>query len=225
MDMSRGQSKKSVGRNYWMVVQSPENYEISRELNFSVHGVGSKYRRRAQRMQPDDRMLFYVRGMRKWVAVGSVTSHSFKDETPIWKPSRRGEDFGYRVKVKPAVILEEKDHIDALVLGPRLEYVKRWPPERWDLAFYDSLHLLPQRDFSLIEGEIYRASPQKRKRRRRDRDRTAEDSRPSVEPEATVGETDGDLSGQGSEESDESDQIVAHVEPPGDAPAQGEQPA
>ena len=50
----------------------------------------------------------------------------------------------------------EEDYIDALILAPRLDYVKRWAPEDWPLAFFDSLHLLPQRDFRLIEQEMRR---------------------------------------------------------------------
>ena len=52
---------------------------------------------------------------------------------------------------------------DAMILGPRLEYVKKWLPENWPLAFLDRLHLLPQRDFRLIEGEMRRitSSPDK----------------------------------------------------------------
>ena len=156
-----------TGKNYWMVVQSLANYEITRQKGFTVYGLGTKYRRRAQRMQPDDRMLFYIRDLRKWGAVASVTSTSFEDHTPIWKPGWRGEDFIYRVKIKPSIVLNEEDYIDALVLGPRLEYVKRWPPERWPLAFFDSLHLLPQRDFRLIEGEFKRISSRRRKKPRR----------------------------------------------------------
>jgi hypothetical protein len=54
------------------------------------------------------------------------------------------------------VVLDESQYIDALILAPRLEYVKRWAPEDWELAFWDSLHLLPQKDYRLIEGEMRR---------------------------------------------------------------------
>ena len=43
-----------MGKNYWMVVESLENFEITKGLGFTLHGLGSRYRRRAQRMQPDD---------------------------------------------------------------------------------------------------------------------------------------------------------------------------
>ena len=70
----------------------------------------------------------------------------------------------YSVELSPDIVLKEKDFIDALVLGPRLEYVKRWAPEDWPLAFFDALHLLPQRDFRLIEGEMRRLLPKRRNR-------------------------------------------------------------
>ena len=40
------------------------------------------------------------------------------------------------------------------MLAPRLEYVKRWPPENWYMAFQGNLHLLPKSDFLLIEEEM-----------------------------------------------------------------------
>ena len=38
-------------------MQTLENFEISKSLGFTVHGVGPKYRKRAARMQPEDRIL------------------------------------------------------------------------------------------------------------------------------------------------------------------------
>ena len=86
----------------------------------------------------------------------SVTSEYFEDRTPIWNIGTRGENYPFRVKIKPEIVLREVDYIDALILAPRMEYVKRWQPEDWPLAFFDTLHLIPQRDFSLIEGEMRR---------------------------------------------------------------------
>ena len=156
-----------MGRNYWMIVESPEDFAITKELGITLHGLGPKFRRRAERMQPDDRMLFYVTGIRKWTAIANIASRYFVDHNPIWSPNRRGDTYPYRVKLSPAIVLEEKDYIDALFLAPRLEYVKRWPPEDWPLAFHDRLHLIPQRDFRLIEGEMKRVTKRLKGSRRR----------------------------------------------------------
>ena len=182
-------------KNYWMVVQTPENFEISKELGFTLHGLRSRHRRRAQRMEPDDLVLYYVSGIRKWTGVATIASRYFESREPVWKSvGRRGEDFPYRVKLSPSIVLDEEDYIDALALGPRLEYVKRWAPERWPLAFTDSLHLLPQTDFRLIEGEMKKALSRKRKERRRAR-------------------TEGDGGDDGAEKRDQSENEVEEQQP------------
>jgi len=159
-------------KNYWMVVQTVENHEISRGRGFDLHGLRSRNRRRAQRMGPEDLMLFYVSGIRKWVATASITSKYFEDRSPIWRShGRRREEFPYRVKLAPSIVLDEEDYIDALVLGPRLEYLKRWAPEKWPLAFQDTLHLLSQKDFRLIEGEMKRVISKRRGGRRKGQSR------------------------------------------------------
>ena len=161
-------------KNYWMVVLTPENFEITKELGFTLHGMRSTHRRRAQRMEPDDRVLIYVNGIRKWTAIASITSRYFESRDPVWNSHDSNDGFPYRVKMAPSIVLNEEDYIDALMLAPRLEYVKRWVPEQWPLAFMDTLHLLPQRDFRLIEGEMKKIVSGRRGRRRRGRGRRRE---------------------------------------------------
>ena len=149
-------------------MEAPQNFEITREIDFSLFGMGAKYRRRAERMQPQDRVLFYINGVRKWPASATITSTYFEDNSPLWHPTTRGESFQYRVKLKPDIVLDEEDYIDAMILGPRLDYVKRWAPENWPLAFWDRLHLLPQRDFRLIEGEMERITSRNNRTNKRE---------------------------------------------------------
>lgn len=164
-----------------MFVEAPQNFEITREIDFSLFGMGAKYRRRAERMQPQDRVLFYINGVRKWPASATITSTYFEDNSPLWHPTTRGESFQYRVKLKPDIVLDEEDYIDAMILGPRLDYVKRWAPENWPLAFWDRLHLLPQRDFRLIEGEMERITS------RNNRTNNRENPEPRTDDDNDVG--------------------------------------
>ena len=157
-----------MAKNYWMVVQKPDDFEITRELGFTVHGMKGRQRRRAQRMEPDDNILFYVSGIKKWTAIAAITSRYYEDPTPIWNPADRGREvYPYRVKLRPQIVMAEDLYIDARALAFRLDYVKRWPAERWPLAFMDTLHLLPQKDFRLIEAEMKRIHPDWRSRPRR----------------------------------------------------------
>ena len=44
-----------------------------------------------------------------------------------------------------------------------MEYVKKWTPERWPLAFHSTLlHLIPRKDFSFIEEEMKKVVHQKK---------------------------------------------------------------
>ena len=185
-----------MGKNFWMIVESPENFEITRDVGFTLYGFREKYRRRAERMQPDDRVLFYVKEMRKWTATATIASRYFVDNKPMWKPNSFGEQFRYRVKLSPDIILDEKDYIDALILAPRLEYVKRWLPEDWPLAFHESLHLLPQRDFRLIESEMKRLSPRSRRGANRHRSQSRANRHPTAMDDVVQTQPDEETPGE-----------------------------
>ena len=60
------------------------------------------------------------------------------------------------MKTKPDVVPDDDHVLDARFIAPRMEYVKRWAPEDWPLAFQGLLHLIPKRDFQLIEHEMRR---------------------------------------------------------------------
>ncbi len=39
-----------------------------------------------------------------------------------------------------------------------MEYVKKWPPEHWRLAFQGNLHKIPDSDYKMIEGLMQEAT-------------------------------------------------------------------
>ena len=140
-------------RNFWMVICNEENYQITRNLNFTVQGLKSEHRRKVQRVEAGDRMLYYVSGIRRFAATATLTSTYREETTEIWK--REGSaDWLYRIDIKPEVILDEEQYIQAGLLAHRLDYIRRWPPENWYMAFQGNLHLLPKNDFFLIESEM-----------------------------------------------------------------------
>ena len=142
-----------------MVAVTPEYYDVCVEMNFSTIGMGRQQRRRVQRMEVGDRILLYVSERMIFGATVSVSGSYFEDETPIWPLSDPKEPLAWRVKTKPDIVLDDGHAIDARLIAPRMEYVKRWPPEQWPLAFQGLLHLVPKRDFNLIETEMRRRRP------------------------------------------------------------------
>ena len=146
-------------RNYWMVAVRPDYYDACVRDRFAKLGMGRQQRKRVQRMEIGDRILFYVTHRMVFGAAATVSGTSFEDATPVWPSPDPGETFAWRVKTKPDVILDEAREIDARLIAPRMEFVKKWAPEEWPLAFQGLLHLVPKRDFQLIEKEMRRARP------------------------------------------------------------------
>lgn len=143
-------------RNYWMLVTTPENFEITKRLGFTQQGLKGGQRRKMQRMEVGDLLLYYVTGRRIFAAMVTLISKLYEDHTPLWKPEG-GEHLNFRVKIKADYVLEEQEYIQAALIAPRLECVRRWIPEDWYMAFLaEDLHLIPKVDFYLIEGEMER---------------------------------------------------------------------
>ena len=150
--------------NYWMIITTPENFRITRDRGFTIEGLRSQQRRKVQRVEPGDRILYYISGTRAFAATAVVTSHYFEDHTPIWN-SQGNNDTPYRVHIKPNFVLNEGQFIDAYQVGPRMEYVRRWVPEEWYLALQGDLHLTPKKDFLLLEGEMRKIKAKERRPR------------------------------------------------------------
>ena len=157
-------SGKSEGRSaqYWMVVSSPDNFRKTRELGFTIQGLKSRHRRRVETMRVGDRLLYYVTGRMAFAATVTVASPMYEDHTPTWRSSRRDEDYPWRVHIRSDIVLEDVDMVPAKELAYRLDYVRKWPPEHWTLAFQGHIHALPRNDFAIIEDEIARSARRKR---------------------------------------------------------------
>jgi len=145
-----------LGKTYWMLVTTQENLDITRARGFDLQGVDTRNRRKAVRMGPEDRLLYYISDKKGFAATATVVSESFEDHEPIWKHHRDHETFPHRVEIVPNVVLDEGDYVDGFQVGPTLEYVRKWPPDLWPLAFFGMLHIIPQRDFNYIEDELKR---------------------------------------------------------------------
>lgn len=154
--------------SHWMIVMSPENFEITRERGFDVVGLKSRHRKKAERMALGDRVLFYVAGKQVFPLTATVSSTFFEDQTPIWQSTERRPDVApWRVQIRPDVLLEWYEYLDARQIAPRMLYVKRWAPEDWPLAFQGQIHLLSSQDFALIEHEMRRTIDRRARRRER----------------------------------------------------------
>jgi len=156
----RGRRRRKSGRSegralqYWMIVSSPDNFRKTREHGFTIQGMKSRHRRRVESMRVGDRLLYYVTGRMGFAATVSVASPMYEDHTPIWRSARRDEDYPWRVHIRPDVVLDDADWVPAKDIAYRLDYVRKWPPEHWTLAFQGHIHMLNRNDFAIIEDAL-----------------------------------------------------------------------
>ena len=137
------------------MINNEENFRITQARGFTLLGLKAQHRRKVQRIIEGDRVLLYISHLRRFAATATAMSSFYEGEEPIWV-NEGSTGFPYHIKLQPGVILKDEQFIDANLLAPRLEYIKRWNPEDWYMAFQGNLHLLPKNDFTLIEGEMKR---------------------------------------------------------------------
>jgi len=94
-------------------------------------------------MRPGDKLIFYLTKIMKFGGLAEVTSDYFEDHTRVFKSEKKpvlsaaegpGEDYPFRVNVKPEIVLTPEQYLDVKEIAPRMEYTKKWPAEHWRLA-------------------------------------------------------------------------------------------
>ncbi len=185
-------------RNFWMIACNETNFDVTEQMGFLTQGLKSQHRRKVQRIEIGDRVLFYVTGVRRFTGTATVTTAYREEITSHWK-NEGSSGWPYQIGIKPEIILDKEHHIEAGLLAHRLDYVRRWAPEDWYLAFQGNLHLLPKSDFFIIEEEMkklkfgseYRYAPQpietkNQYRRRRGGRSKSNKGNPNARPEVSV---------------------------------------
>ena len=154
-----------MSKSYWIVVKTPENFSILKKRRFDMVGLTAHHRKKVQRMEPDDRVLLYISYERCFAATAIVTSSMVEDSTPIWQP-QGSSSLPFRVGIKPEIVLSKNEYVEAQHIAPRMDYIKRWTPELWHLAFQDTVHLISKADFYLIENEMLRSKTSRKATKR-----------------------------------------------------------
>ena len=145
-------------RNYWMLNIPSSLHESIKNRGFDILVLEDSQKKRAQRMEVGDRVLFYVSEICMFVATATVDSEVIEnsdEELGIHSGENNDAPFyPWRVDLKKAVLLRNSEFIDARLIAPRLQYIRKWTPEHWPLAFQGPLHLIPKEDFQLLEAEM-----------------------------------------------------------------------
>lgn len=144
-------------QQYWILVSSAGNLQATKDRGFSIQGMKSRHRKKAEQMAPGDKLIYYLTGKKVFAATATVTSEYFESDEPIWssKNSKRDgspEDYPFRVEIEPELIAEEEAWIDAEPVARQMIHARKWPAENWTLAFQGNVHKIPREDYELIHG-------------------------------------------------------------------------
>ena len=149
---------------YWIIVGSPDTFAKTAELGFTIQGMKSRHRKKAELMGPGDRIAYYITGRKAFAGIATVTSSYFESHERIWTssdPKKATEDYPHRVRIAPVMILREAAYVPAEDIAREMEYAKKWPAKNWTLAFQGNVHAIGAADFALIEDAIAAQMPAK----------------------------------------------------------------
>lgn len=147
---------------YWIVVGSPDNFARTAEMGFTIQGLKSRHRKKAERMKPGDKIVYYITGRKAFGGIATIESPYFESHERIWTSGdarKAAEDYPFRVEISPDTILPIDDAIPAEPVARRMAYVAKWPAANWTLAFQGNVHEIGKDDFELIREAIDAAAP------------------------------------------------------------------
>jgi len=147
---------------YWIVVGSPENFQIAIKRGFDLFGFKSTRRRESGEMQPGDKLVFYLTGIKKFGGIATVASDAYEDHKKIFKSEKKpGEDFPFRVRTKADIVLAEGEWLYVPDYVPLLEFTRKGATKSWALFFQGNLHKISDADYKLLERDMRAAAKKK----------------------------------------------------------------
>ena len=147
---------------YWIIVGSPDNFARTAELGFTVQGMKSRHRKKAERMAPGDKLVWYITGQKAFAGYATITSPYFESHERVWTsgdPKKAAEDYPYRVEIRPEIVLPAGEFLPAEGVARQMAYVAKWPAANWTLAFQGNVHVITEGDFNLIREAIEARAP------------------------------------------------------------------
>jgi hypothetical protein len=135
---------------HWLLVSSPDNFELSRKRGFDIAGMKSRWRKAAGEVKPGDTVFFYTTGLKAIAGEAKVVGESFEDHDKIWDSTKPGEVYPHRFPIELVKARDEGDFLPVADFIKHYDYAKRWPAKNWTLAFQGNVHRLSDSDYLLI---------------------------------------------------------------------------
>ena len=134
----------------WLLVNTPDDFETSRSRGFEMAAMGSGDRDAWRRVEPGDRVLFYLSGIDAVAGVARVSGERFEADE-----GASGTDGGpYRFPIEPMAVCEPGEYVPVEPLARDMEHTGGRPPGEWASAFHGTVHEISDADAEILEGAI-----------------------------------------------------------------------
>lgn len=135
----------------WILTSSPDNHAATTAHDFSVIGLKERNRRRAEQIEPGDRIVLYLTKVMRFAASIVVTGELYEDREQIW-PGKPGkvDAYPWRFPTEPELVLDEEHWVPAESLKDDLEHIQKWPAEHWKLAFQGQVRTVSEADAAVL---------------------------------------------------------------------------
>jgi hypothetical protein len=139
---------------HWLLVSSPDNFEVSRARGFDVAGMKTRWRKAAAEVQVGDTVFFYLTGLKAIGGEAVVTGLAYEDYEKIWESTKPDEVYPHRFPIELVKARDAGNYLEVISFLDHYEYAKRWPVKNWTLAFQGNVHRLGEADYRLIHELI-----------------------------------------------------------------------
>ena len=137
---------------YWLIVESPQNWEVDRGNDFGSFGVHERYKKAIGEMSTGDLLVTYVTKVSAFADVREIASVGAK---PISGDGAYDRKFDLEVATRPLTVLSPDSWVRASSLHDQLEITRG--KRRPGLVFMTSVRRLPDEDGARIVEAIERA--------------------------------------------------------------------
>lgn len=143
----------------WILTGSPENYEATKDHDFTVIGLKERNRARALGIEPGDRIVLYLTRVMAFAASIRVEGEMYEDRAKIWpgKPGK-ADIYPWRFHTSPEIVLDAPLWVPAQSLVGRLEHIAKWPEQHWTLAFQGQIRSVSDHDAEILTEQLSAAA-------------------------------------------------------------------
>jgi predicted RNA-binding protein len=133
--------------NYYMIITSPEDFEIDLKNNLSIIGLPDRNKRAAKNFAVGDKIVFYISKMSLFGGIAEVTGEYYYHKKKIW--TDHYDLWPHRVSSKPLYLINDFNKMIFIKeIWDDLDFIKT--KGSWGVYVQGSFRKLSKHEFKVI---------------------------------------------------------------------------